>query len=53
MKSSVKYQSPSVKAGNHEECAWFLVEEAVNLSPVFAKIYEDQKFVDLLESLKG
>ena len=52
MPSSSSYQSPSVKAGNHEECAWFPIEEAVKISPVFAEIYENQTFVNLLESLK-
>lgn len=52
MASLSSYQSPSVKGGSHEECAWFLVEEAVKLSPVFARIYENQRFIDLLESLK-
>lgn len=52
MPSKSSHQSPSVKAGNHEECAWFPIEEAVKISPVFATIYENKTFVDFVESIK-
>lgn len=47
------YQSPSVKGGEHEECAWFTLEEAVKVSPVFANIFENKIFIDFLQSVKN
>ena len=42
--------SPHVQGSVHEECAWFVIEEARLKSPGFEQIYQTKQFKELLNS---
>ena len=44
-------KSPHVQGGVHEECSWFLVDEARIKSPAFKQVYQTWQFQDILLSV--
>lgn len=51
-KDSTLIRSPLVSGALHEECTWYDVEFAKDISQIFSEVYKSDEFQKLMSTLK-